>query len=99
MKLTYLPDNLVIVQDDPDHPIVASLTMAVTPAGTDVHRLGRLLAAAPDLLALLTQFLSGERDDHGGLYLNGYEADALREKVLDLPLIPLPMTQNPNVQA
>ncbi|OYW82600.1 MAG: hypothetical protein B7Z26_02810 [Asticcacaulis sp. 32-58-5] len=99
MKLTYLPDDLVIVQDDPDHPIVASLTMAVTPAGPDVHRLGRLLASAPELLALLTEFLNGERDDYGGLYLNGQEAEAVRDRALDLCLIPYPMTQNPNVQA
>ncbi len=45
MKLTYLPAEQLIIQDDADRPIVASLTMASFSQDIDIDALGRSMAA------------------------------------------------------
>lgn len=91
MKLIYLPQDRLIVQDDADHPIIANLSMAITPPDIDLHRLGHLMASAPQCLKLMRQLLSGERDDWGGHYLSGPDADVVRDAIANLAFETLPI--------
>ncbi|ESQ92520.1 hypothetical protein [Asticcacaulis benevestitus] len=64
MNLKYQPEDMVIVQDDPDYPIVASLTMAKL-EGMTAHILGKVMAAAPLLVCVLDGLMDLEPDDEG----------------------------------
>jgi hypothetical protein len=78
MKLNYQPDDMVIVQDDPDCPVVASLTMAKLD-GLTVHALGKVMAAAPLLVCVLDGLMDLDPDDDGDRTLTSDRMDLIRE--------------------
>lgn len=78
MKLKYLPDERVIIQDDPDRPIIASLTMASL-EGITVLVLAKAMAEAPALVCLLDYIMDIEPDDYGDRTLSTEGMQPIRE--------------------
>jgi hypothetical protein len=89
MKLTYLPDELLIVQDDPDRPIVATVILSGPSAQPEVDALGRLMAAAPTLLGHLHNLTEIEADKDGDRTVSAVTMAPIWEAIIDLGDLPL----------